>query len=36
MRYTVTWVQEADDELAELWLNASDRNAVSRAANAIE
>lgn len=35
-RYTVIWVESAQNELAELWLNASDRNAVTTAANAID
>ena len=35
-RYTVVWVQSAQDELADLWLNAPDRNAVTTAAHAID
>jgi hypothetical protein len=35
-RYTVVWVRSAQDELAELWLNASDRNAVTVATHAID
>ncbi len=35
-RYTVVWVRSAQNELAELWLNAPDRNAVTTAANAID
>ena len=35
-RYTVVWVKSAQDELAELWLNAPDRNAVTTAAHAID
>ena len=34
-RYTVVWVQSAQEELAELWLNAPDRSAVTTAAHAI-
>ena len=36
MKYTVTWLPGADQELADLWLNASDQGAVSQAANAFE
>ena len=36
MKYTVTWLPDADQELADLRLNAADRDAVSQAANAIE
>ena len=35
-RYTVVWHQEAHDELARLWLEAPDRNAMGLAANAID
>lgn len=35
-RYTVVWVQSAQEELAELWLNAPDRNAVTLATSAID
>ncbi len=35
-RYTVVWVQSAQEELAELWINAEDRNAVSAAAELID
>ena len=35
-RYTVVWVRSAQDELAELWLEAADRNAVTTAAQAID
>ncbi len=35
-RYTVVWHQEARDELATLWIEASDRNAVGLAAGAID
>jgi hypothetical protein len=31
IRYTVTWHREAEEELAELWLFASDRNEVTAA-----
>ncbi len=29
MRYTVLWSPEAEDQLAEIWLEAADRNAVT-------
>jgi hypothetical protein len=35
-RYTVVWLGSAQDELAELWLAAPDRNAVSTAAHPID
>ena len=35
-RYTVVWVQSARVELAEFWLSAPDRNAVTAAAHAID
>jgi hypothetical protein len=36
MRYTVTWLPDAEEELADLWLRASDRSAVTRAAHGLE
>jgi hypothetical protein len=36
MKYTVLWTAEAEDELAELWIAAVDRAAVSFAANEID
>ncbi len=36
IRYTVVWLQSAQDELAQLWLDAPDRNAVTAAAHAID
>lgn len=36
MRFTVTWHPAAEAELAEIWLRASDRSSVTRAANAID
>lgn len=36
MRYTVTLHREAEDELAELWLFASDRNEITAAVQAID
>jgi len=35
-RFTVTWSSEAEDELVELWLNASDRNEISASVQAID
>jgi hypothetical protein len=35
-RYTVAWVKSAQDELAELWLAAEDRAAVTAAADEID
>lgn len=36
MSYRVEWVKEALDALATVWTGASDRNAVTRAAEAID
>jgi hypothetical protein len=36
MKYTVVWIQTAQEELAELWNNAGDRNAVTAASNHID
>ncbi len=35
-RYTVTWQPEAEAELVELWLKASDRNQLAAAVRAID
>jgi hypothetical protein len=35
-RYAVTWLQDAEDELAEIWTQASDPQAVTDAANALD
>ena len=35
-RFTVVWVQSALDDLAEIWLEASDRNSVSKSADDID
>lgn len=32
IRYTVVWHRRAEDDLAEIWLTASDRDAVTAAA----
>ena len=36
MRFTVVWTHGARDELARIWLAATDRSAVTAAANAID
>ena len=36
IRFTVVWVRDAQDELADAWLSAPDRNAISDAANLID
>ena len=36
MLYTVVWSPEALDKLADLWTQADDREAISRAADVIE
>lgn len=36
MNYEVTWLKEAEDELAALWLDASIRQRVTAAAAAID
>ena len=36
MNYTVYWRPAAEDELAEIWTNATDRQAVTAAANSID
>jgi hypothetical protein len=36
MRYTVTWLTDAEDELMNLWIQASDRQAVTAASNRME
>lgn len=36
MRYTVVWSDPALAQLADLWTNAPDRQAVTEAANAID
>lgn len=35
-RYTVVWVQSAEDELMEIWLAAADKQQVSSAADALD
>ena len=36
MRYTVLWSPEAEDQLAEIWIEAADRNAVTAAQATID
>jgi hypothetical protein len=36
MNYTVVWKHEAEDELADFWLAATDRQAVADAAHRLE
>jgi hypothetical protein len=36
MPYDAAFVPEAEDELIELWLNASDRHSVTRAAHYVD
>ena len=36
MRWTLTYLQSAQDQLATIWMNAPDQADVSRAANLIE
>lgn len=35
-RYTVVWVQSVEDELVEIWLAASDRDAITSATYAVD
>jgi plasmid stabilization system protein ParE len=36
MRFTVTWHPAAEQELADIWLAATDRNEVTQAANSLD
>ncbi len=36
MKYTVLWTPTAEQDLAAVWLNAVDRDAVNSAANTID
>ncbi len=36
IRYTVVWHREGRDELAKIWIDARDRNAISAAADVID
>jgi plasmid stabilization system protein ParE len=35
-RYTVTWLKDVEGDLARIWVAASDRQAVARAADAAD
>ena len=36
MTYTVVWAAKAEQQLAQLWLDATTRNAITRAAHIVE
>ena len=36
MKYTVEWLPSAEQELADLWNHAADRNEVTAAANSVD
>ena len=36
MSYTVLWRPSAERDLAQIWIDAADRNQVSKAADAVE
>ena len=36
MRYTVVWLKAAQDHLADIWREASDRQAVAAASNLVD
>jgi plasmid stabilization system protein ParE len=36
MRYTVVWVPSAEDDLAKIWMEATNRSAVASAADTID
>ena len=36
MRYTVLWTPDAEQDLAEIWMEASDRRGITAAANTID
>jgi plasmid stabilization system protein ParE len=36
MKYTVTWLPSAEDQLADIWNNALDQQAVADASNRID
>jgi hypothetical protein len=36
MKYTVLWVPGAEQRLAELWMDATDRDAITKASHAID
>ena len=36
MKYTVTWAKSAEDHLANLWLQAEDRESIRRASDELD
>jgi hypothetical protein len=36
MNFTVIWVYDAQDQLAEIWMAAADRSAVSAASHRLD
>lgn len=36
MNYSVVWLPDAEQELADLWLNSSDRGAITKAAAVLD
>jgi hypothetical protein len=36
MRFTVTWTEDARDELTAIWLRSSDRGAITAACDGID
>lgn len=36
MKYKVLWSQDAENQLAKLWIGAKDREVVAKAADAID
>jgi hypothetical protein len=36
MKYTVLWVPGAEQRLADLWINATDRDSITKASHAID
>jgi plasmid stabilization system protein ParE len=36
MRFTVVWSPDAESDLADIWIHADDRDAVSRASNELD
>ena len=36
MKWTVVWVDNSENELADIWLQAEDRNAITAASHRIE
>ena len=36
MRFTVTWHPDAENELADIWLNSEDRTTITQAVHAID